>query len=147
MSLYAAGSHAHGACCRSNIEPFQRAQHESLALSRRQPANQVLNVGIVHSIAKLISYRVLQPAVAVNSGMRLSCKEGELDELLADLAVHRLDLVLSDQRMPVNTGVKAYNHKLGESAIAFRQQAGYRLRVPHELDRICVDLEFLVIEL
>ena len=84
----------------------------------RQAASQVLNVGIVHSIAKLISYRVLQPVVAADSGMRLSCVEGDLDELLADLAVHRLDLVLSDRRMPVNTSVKAYNHTLGDSAIA-----------------------------
>lgn len=84
----------------------------------RQSASQVLNVGIVNSIAKLISYRVLQPAVAADSSMRLSCREGELDELLADLAVHRLDLVLSDRRMPVNTSVKAYNHSLGESDIA-----------------------------
>lgn len=84
----------------------------------RQAASQVLNVGIVHSIAKLISYRVLQPVVAADSDMQLSCVEGDLDELLADLAVHRLDLVLSDRRMPVNTNVKAYNHSLGDSAIA-----------------------------
>ncbi|TDG15978.1 transcriptional activator NhaR [Seongchinamella unica] len=84
----------------------------------RQAASQVLNVGIVHSIAKLISYRVLHPVVAADSGMRLSCVEGDLDELLADLSVHRLDLVLSDRRMPVNTSVKAYNHSLGDSPIA-----------------------------
>ena len=84
----------------------------------RQAASQVLNVGIVHSIAKLISYRVLQPVVAADSDMRLSCVEGDLDELLAHLSVHRLDLVLSDRRMPVNTSVKAYNHTLGDSAIA-----------------------------
>ncbi|RLQ21769.1 transcriptional activator NhaR [Seongchinamella sediminis] len=84
----------------------------------RQAVGQVLNVGIVNSIAKLIAHRVLQPVVATESDMRLCCVEGDLDDLLADLAVHRLDLVLSDRRLPVNTNVKAYNHTLGDSAIA-----------------------------
>lgn len=104
----------------------------------RQAASQVLNVGIVHSIAKLISYRVLQPVVAADSGMRLSCVEGDLDELLADLAVHRLDLVLSDRRMPVNTSVKAYNHTLGDSAIALFSKPSairrYKANFPQSLD-------------
>ena len=104
----------------------------------RQAASHVLNVGIVNSIAKLISYRVLQPVVAADSGMRLSCVEGDLDELLADLAVHRLDLVLSDRRMPVNTSVKAYNHTLGESDIAlFSKPAAirrYKANFPKSLD-------------
>ena len=104
----------------------------------RQAAGQVLNVGIVHSIAKLISYRVLQPAVAAGSDMRLSCVEGDLDELLADLAVHRLDLVLSDRRMPVNTSVKAYNHSLGDSAIALFSKPSairrYKANFPHSLN-------------
>ena len=104
----------------------------------RQAASQVLNVGIVHSIAKLISYRVLQPVVAADSDMRLSCVEGDLDELLADLSVHRLDLVLSDRRMPVNTSVKAYNHTLGESAIALFAKPStirrYKTNFPKSLD-------------
>ncbi len=104
----------------------------------RQAASQVLNVGIVHSIAKLISYRVLQPVVAADSGMRLSCVEGDLDELLADLSVHRLDLVLSDRRMPVNTSVKAYNHTLGDSAIALFSKPSairrYKANFPQSLD-------------
>ena len=104
----------------------------------RQAASQVLNVGIVHSIAKLISYRVLQPVVATDSDMRLSCVEGDLDELLAHLAVHRLDLVLSDRRMPVNTSVKAYNHTLGDSAIALFSKPSanrrYKANFPRSLD-------------
>ncbi len=104
----------------------------------REASGQVLNVGIVNSIAKLISYRVLQPAVAAPTGMRLACREGDLEELLADLAVHRLDLVLSDRRLPVNTHIKAYNHALGESDIAlFSKPAAirrYRQNFPQSLD-------------
>ncbi len=85
----------------------------------RQSPARVLHVGIVNSIAKLIAYRVLKPALSEHADMRLSCREGELDELLADLAVHRLDLLISDQRIPGHASVRAYHHQLGESAIAF----------------------------
>jgi LysR family transcriptional activator of nhaA len=92
----------------------------------------------VNSIAKLIAYRVLQPVVAASSGMRLSCREGDLDELLADLAVHRLDLVLSDRAIPVSTSVKAYNHTLGDSSIAFFSKPAairrYEGKFPQSLD-------------
>lgn len=104
----------------------------------RQAASRVLNVGIVNSIAKLIAYRVLEPLVAANSSMRLSCREGELDELLAELAVHRLDLVISDHPIPVSAHVKAYNHNLGESHIAFFSKPAamrrYRAGFPASLD-------------
>ncbi|MEM9255217.1 MAG: transcriptional activator NhaR [Pseudomonadota bacterium] len=106
-------------------------------VSGRRAPTQVLNVGIVNSIAKLISCRVLSPAVAADGG-RLVCREGDLDALLADLAVHRLDLVLSDRPLPVSTGVKAFNHELGSSAIAFFSKPSalrrYRGRFPQTLD-------------
>ena len=104
----------------------------------RQASSQVLNVGIVTSIAKLISCRVLQPAVAPDSTTRLVCRENDLETLLADLAVHRLDLVISDRPLPVNTGVKAFNHSLGESPIAFFCKPAatrrYRNKFPNSLD-------------
>jgi LysR family transcriptional regulator, transcriptional activator of nhaA len=79
----------------------------------------VLRVGLVNSIPKLIAYRMLQPALRVEEPIRLACYEGDLDALLADLAVHRIDVVLSDRPMPIGLSLKAYNHALGESRIAF----------------------------
>ncbi len=93
----------------------------------------VLNVGIVNSIAKLIAYRILQPALEMEE-LRVVCREADLERLLGDLAVHRLDLVISDRPIPSGLNVKAYNHRLGESGIAFfaqaRQAAAYRRRFP-----------------
>ena len=51
--------------------------------------------------------------------MRIVCREGELDKLLGDLAVHRLDLVISDHPVPAGMNVKAYTHSLGETGISF----------------------------
>lgn len=87
----------------------------------------VLNVGIVNSIAKLIGYRVLAPVLERSESMRLVCLEGDLERLLAELAVHRLDVVISDHPIPAGLSVRAYNHLLGESGVAFfcsKAQAG-----------------------
>ncbi|MGA1372965.1 MAG: transcriptional activator NhaR [Pseudomonadales bacterium] len=81
-----------------------------------------LNVGIVNSIAKLTAYEVLAPALAMDSNIRLVCWEGDLEKLLGDLAVHRLDVVLSDHPIPTGLSVRAYNHHLGDSEIAFYAQ-------------------------
>ena len=79
----------------------------------------VLNVGVVNSVPKLVAQRVLQPALALEEPITISCREASLDLLLADLAVHRLDLVVSDRPLPPGTAVKAYNHPLGTSTVSF----------------------------
>ncbi len=78
-----------------------------------------LTVGIVNSIPKLIASRILQPALDAEIPLRLICKEGELESLLGDLAVHKLDLILSDCAVPAGLNVKAFSHGLGHSHISF----------------------------
>lgn len=85
---------------------------------------ETLNVGIVNSIAKLIAYRVIEPALEMSSQVRIVCREGDLDQLLGDLAVHKLDLVISDRALPGGLHVRAYNHPLGQSAIAMFARRG-----------------------
>ena len=77
-----------------------------------------LAVGISDSLPKLVVRRLLQPALA-EPNLRLLCLEGELDELLGDLALHRLDVVLSDRPAPPNPNIKLYSHALGSSGVAW----------------------------
>jgi len=87
---------------------------------RQQPGvPKSLHVGLVDAIAKLIGCRVLRSVTTLSEATRLVCTEGELEELLGDLAVHKLDLVLSDRPVPPGLNVKAYSHPLGESKISF----------------------------
>ena len=79
----------------------------------------ILNVGIVNSIPKLVAHGVLRTALDLDPPVRLVCKEDSLQVLLGDLSVHRLDLVLSDRPIPIGFNVKAFNHPLGESPVAF----------------------------
>jgi LysR family transcriptional regulator, transcriptional activator of nhaA len=81
-----------------------------------------LAVGISDGLPKLVVRRLLQPVIA-EPNLRLLCHEGEFDGLLGDLALHRLDVVLSDRPAPPNPNIKLYSHALGTSAIAWYGQA------------------------
>lgn len=97
-----------------------------------------LNVGICNSIPKLVALRILKPALEMDEPMRVVCREGDLENLLAELALHRLDLLISDRPIPAGTSVKAYNHPLGDSGInlfAHKSIAKqYRAGFPGSLD-------------
>ena len=80
---------------------------------------QRLKVGVVQVLPKLMAERLLQPAYDAVPSLQLECIELPLDELLAGLALHQLDVVLADQPAPPNVRVKAYSHKLGESGTSF----------------------------
>jgi LysR family transcriptional regulator, transcriptional activator of nhaA len=76
-------------------------------------------VGVSDALPKSLAYRLLRPAIKLDEPVRIVCREWRLDRLLAELALHRLDLVISDSPIPSNVDVKAYSHKLGESGVTF----------------------------
>jgi LysR family transcriptional activator of nhaA len=76
-------------------------------------------VGIADVMPKSIVYRLLAPAMSLDEPIKIICREDKLDKLLGDLAIHRLDLVLSDRPMPAQLDIKGDNHKLGECGISF----------------------------
>jgi LysR family transcriptional regulator, transcriptional activator of nhaA len=75
-----------------------------------------LAVGISDGVPKLVVRRLLQP-VMDEPNLRLLAHEDEFAGLLADLALHRLDVVLSDRPAPANPNLKVYSHALGTSAV------------------------------
>lgn len=77
-----------------------------------------LAVGISDGLPKLVVRHLLQP-VLHDPRVRLLCHEDEFDRLLGDLALHKLDAVLSDQPAPPNPNLRLYGHKLGEAPLAW----------------------------
>lgn len=77
-----------------------------------------LHVGIADVVPKLIAYKLLEPALALGDSVHLVCLEDKPEKLLADLAVHGLDLVISDTPASPTVKVRAYNHLLGESTVS-----------------------------
>ena len=78
-----------------------------------------LDVGIVDVVPKLVVRRLLQPALTLPEPVRLICYEDSYEKLLADLALHTLDIVISEAPVPPGSSVRAYNHLLGETGISF----------------------------
>lgn len=78
---------------------------------------RAFRVGCADSVSKLIACRLVEPALNLAEPLRLVCREGRLSSLLADLAVHRLDMIIADRPMPGHLSVRGYNHLLGESGM------------------------------
>jgi len=80
---------------------------------------QLFRVGVVDVVPKSIAHRILAPALQMPESVRMVCREASLDTLLAELAVHRLDLVLADRPIPPTVSTRGFSHKLGECAVSF----------------------------
>lgn len=76
-------------------------------------------VGITDAVPKSIAFQLLAPAMKLPEPMRLVCHEDRPEQLFAELAIHKLDLVITDRPLPAELGVKGYNHLLGRCAVAF----------------------------
>jgi LysR family transcriptional regulator, transcriptional activator of nhaA len=97
-----------------------------------------LMVGISDLVPKLIAYRILQPVLEMAEPVHIVCDEDTPERLLAALAEHRLDVVLSDAPITSTTPVKAFNHLLGSCGITLfavaKLAARYRKNFPKCLD-------------
>ncbi|MDA1162183.1 MAG: transcriptional activator NhaR [Planctomycetota bacterium] len=95
-------------------------------------------VGIPNVLPKLICYRLLKPAFEIAEDVHVVCHEASHDDLMADLAVHRLDIVMSDAPASPTVNVRAFSHLLGECGVTFFATAKlakkYRRNFPASLD-------------
>ncbi len=114
---------------------------DELQASLRQPgvATPVrVNIGITDSLPKALSHAFIRPVFDVAPQVQVSCHEGLATDLLAQLAAHRLDLVLADEPAPSSLPVKTHHHLLGSCPIVLcaapKQAAQLRARFPHSLD-------------
>lgn len=76
-----------------------------------------LVVGVRDVLPKLLAYRLLEPVFRLPDPVEIVCIERSMEELLADLALFRLDVVLSDEPASHAFRIRAYNHVLGECGI------------------------------
>jgi LysR family transcriptional activator of nhaA len=78
-----------------------------------------LSVGISDAVPKLIAYKVLEPAFRLRTPVRVICREDRPDHLLADLALHEYDAVLSDSPANPAAKIRSFSHLLGECGVSF----------------------------
>jgi len=78
-----------------------------------------LYVGVADSFPKLVTNEILKPVFTMPQTPHVICREGKMEDLLAQLAAHRLDIVVADEPASSSTNFKTYNHSLGETGTTF----------------------------
>ena len=79
----------------------------------------LFKVGVTEVVPKIIAHHLLAPALQLPGPLRIVCREGSIDTLLTELALHRVDLVIADAPMPSSINVTGFNHHLGDCGITF----------------------------
>ncbi len=92
---------------------------EMAVLGPAENEEAVFRVGIVDAIPKLIAYQMLEPVLHSADPLRLICREGDVETLLADLVVQKLDLVLTDCPVPPTLRLDLFTHPLGQCGTVF----------------------------
>ena len=97
-----------------------------------------LDVGVVDAVPKIIVQLLIQPALHLRESVRIVCREATSAQLLARLATHELDVVLSDAPVDPSLNIRAYSHLLGECGTMFvatvKQAARYQRKFPECLN-------------
>lgn len=78
-----------------------------------------LRIGVSNHLPKLIAWEILSPAMDMpDFPVHLVVREDQADQLVADLAVHHLDLVLVDRPVGLSLDVHAESILIGDSTIS-----------------------------
>ena len=95
--------------------------NEILRATKQAPTSRSLrlNAGVVDSFPKLMSYEILRPIFEHQPPVHLTCHEGKLPDLLAQLITHRIDVVLADEPASPSVSGKVFNHLLTISGVSF----------------------------
>jgi LysR family transcriptional regulator, transcriptional activator of nhaA len=88
---------------------------------KQRPGARTLRfyVGVADSFPKLVTNEILKPVFSLPQLVHVICREGKIEDLLAQLAAHRLDLVLADEAASSSTNFTTFNHPLGDSSSVF----------------------------
>jgi len=129
--------------CADEIFPRGEQLLEMLR-DRRGAVPEVLHVGIADVVPKSIAFRLLEPVLRLPEPMRIVCREWRLRDLLAELAVRRLDLVIADAPMPAALDVRAFSHYLGTCGMAFLAAPALARRLGEGFPRCLHDAPMLL---
>lgn len=97
-----------------------------------------LAVGVADALPKLVAYHLIEPALALDQPVRLVVHVQSTEKLLASLALHDLDVVLTDRVATPGVSIRVFNHLLGDCGVTLfaapRPAAKYRRGFPRALD-------------
>jgi LysR family transcriptional regulator, transcriptional activator of nhaA len=117
-------------------EIFALGQELTNAIKQRPTSQELrLYVGVVDSLPKLVTNDILRPVFTLSQAVHVICREGKIEDLLGQLASHRLDLVLADEPAPSTLKIRAFSHLLGESDVTFCAVPALATKLRHGFPR------------
>ncbi|HEY1554018.1 MAG TPA: transcriptional activator NhaR [Kofleriaceae bacterium] len=125
-------------------EIFSLGQEFQDTLKGRSTGQQMrLVVGVSDVIAKSIVHRILEPAFELQDKVRIICRQDRsIEAFMGELAVHTVDVVLSDAPAAATASVRTFSHPLGECGTSFfaapRLARSCRRGFPRSLDGVPV---------
>jgi LysR family transcriptional activator of nhaA len=100
-------------------EIFSLGRDLALALNgKTTKRSQPLHIGVVDALPKVMTAQLLLPVLRHFPDVRLICDEDHAEPLLARLALHQLDIVLSDSPVGSLSAIRAFDRLLSESPVA-----------------------------
>ena len=81
------------------------------------PEARPLRVGTADAVPKIVVRSLLRPILDATPGQRVECREWRVDQLLAELTLHRLDLVLTDAPVDADLNPRLTSLAAGVSSI------------------------------
>jgi LysR family transcriptional activator of nhaA len=90
---------------------------EAVRDAAKSPKTKII-VGVSDGLPKLVTRQLLEP-ILKHKDAQLIAHEGKFEDLLADLALHRLDIVLADRPAPNNKNLNVYSEELTRTSMAW----------------------------
>ena len=101
-------------------EIFTRGEELTEALSGGKGGRMArFTIGIADVVPKLIAYRLILPALKLETKVKIVCRESSSDTLVSQLAIREVDLVISDAPLNPSIHIRAFSHLLGQSGLSF----------------------------
>ena len=101
-------------------EIFSRGAELANAIRQRPGVQSLrLHVGVADAVPKLVTNEILKPVLAMPQTVHVICREGKIEDLLAQLGAHQLDIVLADEPPSSSVKLRVFSQLLGESGITF----------------------------
>ncbi|MGZ8191660.1 MAG: transcriptional activator NhaR [Methylococcaceae bacterium] len=103
-----------------------------------------LNLGVTDALPKLIAYRLIAPLLRQPESVQIHCYEDKTERLLAEIALHGIDLVLSDMPATPASGARVFNHFLGECGVGVFAAPNLAAQYRHDFPRSLNGAPFLL---
>ncbi len=94
---------------------------EMMRAVKQRPGLQSLRfyVGVADALPKLVVNEIIKPVLTMPQTVHILCREGKMEDLLSQLAAHKLDIVLADEPASSSLTFRSFTHLLGESGVCF----------------------------